>query len=356
MPEEEQEITAPFETDALQAGWAAKASAAPPRCHAVLTFGAKTDLGRVRENNEDKFDFLETDDPALLAAKGRVYAVADGMGGHSAGQVAAELALNIFIRSYYADGSAELESSLQRAVREANRHVVEVASTVAGRKGMGATLTAVVIREDHLFVAQVGDSRCYLLRDGRLEQITEDHSWVAEQVRAGTMTLAQAEQSPFRNVITRSMGGAAEVEPDLTAVQIMPGDRYLLCSDGLSGMVSDDELAEMLRQGAPSMVVWNLIDRANQRGGKDNITAVVIEIQRIEDWAGASTAQAAEAASNGRTAAAPPAGYSAATAAASAPVPPNAVSQAPAVEAPQRPAPPVPGRNPGLLGRLFGRA
>jgi len=284
MPEEEEdEITAPFDTQELQAGWAGKVPARP-RCHAYLALGAKTDLGRVRENNEDKFDFLEPDDAAVLGTKGRVYAVADGMGGHSAGQIASELALNVFIRSYYADGNPDVPASLERAVREANAYVVDVARTVPGRNGMGATLTAVVVRDDDIYVAQVGDSRCYLLREGRFDQVTEDHSWVAEQVRAGSMTLQEAEASPFRNVITRSMGGAPEVEPDVSAVKIQPGDRFLLCSDGLSGMVSDEEMAELLSQGTPSVSVWNLIDRANQYGGKDNVTALVLDVYDIHPW------------------------------------------------------------------------
>lgn len=282
MPEE-QEITAPLEAESLQAGWAAKSNARP-RCYTSLVFGAKTDLGRVRENNEDKFDYLEPDDPAVLAVKGRVFAVADGMGGHSAGQVAAEMALNLFIRSHYADSNADMEASLRRAVTEANAYIVDVANTVPGRKGMGATLTATVLRDDDLFIAQVGDSRCYLLRGGELEQITEDHSWVAEQVRAGALTLEQAEQSPFRNVITRSMGGAPEVDADLTAIRVAPGDRYLLCSDGLSGMVPDSEIAELLAQGSPSLAAWNLVERANQYGGKDNITAFVLHIVDIIPW------------------------------------------------------------------------
>src|SRR5688572_9708938 len=159
---QDQDITAPFETESLEAGWAAKSSARP-RCYAYLVYGAKTDLSRLRENNEDKFDYLEPEEPSVLATKGRVFADADGMGGHSAGQIAAELALNVFIRSYYSDVKPEVEPSLAKAVREANAYVVDVANTIPGRKGMGATLTAAIIRDDDLFLAQVGDSRCYLL-------------------------------------------------------------------------------------------------------------------------------------------------------------------------------------------------
>jgi protein phosphatase len=302
----DQDITAPYETETLQAGWAVKSSARP-RCYAYIAFGAKTDLGRVRENNEDKFDYLEPDEPSVLATRGRVYAVADGMGGHSAGQVASELSLNVFIRSYYADTKADVEASLNRAVREANAFVVDVARTIPGRNGMGATVTAAVVRDDDLIIAQVGDSRCYLLREGRFEQLTEDHSWVAEQVRSGAMTLEAAEQSPFRNVITRSMGGAPEVEPDLYAVKLQVGDRFLLCSDGLSGMVSDAEIAEVLGQGSPSVAAWNLVDRANQYGGKDNITAFVLHVVDIQPWPEEAEGPAVEAASNGHAAGAEPA-------------------------------------------------
>lgn len=300
---DEQDITAPLESETLQAGWAARSNARP-HSYALIAFGAKTDLGQVRENNEDKFDFIEPDEPSVLATKGRVFAVADGMGGHSAGQVAAELALNVFIRSYYADTSSALESSLERAVREANAYVVDVARTVPGRSGMGATLTAAVVRDDDLFIAQVGDSRLYLLRGGQLQQITEDHSWVAEQVRAGSMSEADAEQSPFRNVITRSMGGAPEVEPDITAIKLLAGDRYLLCSDGLSGMVPVPEIAELLAQGSPSVACWNLIDRANHYGGKDNITVMVLYVADIQPWPQESgEPDAEESAMNGHAAA-----------------------------------------------------
>lgn len=281
MPDDE--TTAPFETETLQAAWASR-EVRYPRCFAYIQFGAKTDLGRVRENNEDKFDFLEPEDPTALALRGRVFAVADGMGGHSAGQVASELALNVFIRSYYADTGENLEASLVGAVQAANKYINDLARSNQGRSGMGATLTAAVVLDDDLYVVQVGDSRCYLLRDGRLEQITDDHSYVAEQVRAGAMTEEDAERSPFRNIITRSMGGAAVVEPDVTAVKLRVGDRLLLCSDGLSGMVSDAGIAELLPMGSPTVAVWNLIDSANRQGGRDNITAMVLHIADIQEW------------------------------------------------------------------------
>ncbi|MCC2668971.1 MAG: Serine/threonine protein phosphatase [Armatimonadetes bacterium] len=341
---EEQDITAPIEAEELEAGWATKSSALP-RCHAYIAFGAKTDLGRVRENNEDKFDYLEPDEPHVLATKGRVYAVADGMGGHSAGQIASELSLNVFVRSYFSNSSPDVTRSLHSAVKEANAYVVDVARTIPGRSGMGATLTVAVVRDDDLFIAQVGDSRCYLLRGGVLDQLTEDHSWVAEQVRSGTMTLQEAESSPFRNVITRSMGGAPEVEPEVSTVKLLPGDRYLLCSDGLSGMIPHDEIRDLLAQGSPSVASWNLIDRANQYGGKDNITAFILHVVDVQQWpapeeAGAGAAAAPEASQNGHVEAA-------------APLPAVQVPPAPVMTAAaDGMAPGMPGK-PGLFGRLF---
>jgi PPM family protein phosphatase len=277
---DDREITAPLEVEELQAGWARKGEERP-RVFAILQMGAKTDLGRVRENNEDKFDFLEPDEPAVLARKGRFYAVADGMGGHSAGQIASELALTTTLRTYYADPDTDIEASLQRAMEAANTYLVDVARMIPGRQGMGTTFTGVVVREEALYVVQVGDSRLYLIRDGAIRQLTEDHSWVAEQVRQGAMTLAEAAQSPYRNMITRSLGAAETVEPDILAVELRPGDRFLLCSDGLNGMLGDDELHELAGSGSPSVAAWNLIDRANLRGGKDNITALILAIEDL---------------------------------------------------------------------------
>lgn len=279
----DREITAPLDSAALRAGWAAKGEERP-RLHARLAVGARTDMGRVRENNEDKFEFLEPDEPAVLATKGRFYAVADGMGGHQAGQIASELALKTVFRGYYADRSTDVEGSLSRAVAEANRYLLDVARMIPERSGMGTTLTGAVVREDEVYIVQVGDSRCYLLRGGQTEQVTEDHSWVQEQVARGAMTREDAEMSPFRNVITRSLGAAPEVEPDLFAIKLEPGDRLLLCSDGLSGMVDDTELFEIARAGSPSVTVWNLVDRAVENGGKDNITALVLDVREIVPW------------------------------------------------------------------------
>jgi len=152
------------------------------------------------------------------------------------------------------------------------------------RNGMGTTLTGAVVREDAVLVVQVGDSRCYLIRNDGMSQVTEDHSWVQEQVSRGAMTLEEAELSPFRNVITRSLGAAPEVEPELFAVKLEPGDRFILCSDGLNGMMSDAELFDLAREGSASVAAWNLVERAVENGGKDNVTVLVLAVQAIEPW------------------------------------------------------------------------
>ena len=280
------EKTARLNRDELSEGWAEAGRV--PRLIATIRLGAKTDLGRVRENNEDKFDFFEPEDPSVLATKGCFYAVADGMGGHSAGQIACEMALKTVIATYYASPSAETESCLRQAVIEANSLIYETAQAVPDQQGMGTTLTAVIVLEDRLTIAQVGDSRAYLLRDRQITQLTDDHSWVAEQVRLGTMTLAEAQVSPFRNIITRSIGTAAAVEPDVFTHDLQVGDTLVLCSDGLSGHLEPFEIQSVAEQHSPSAAALSLVEAANERGGRDNITAVVLAVRALTPYSGSA--------------------------------------------------------------------
>lgn len=275
---EEREITAKFTVAELQGEW--NESAAPSDLTARLLIGARTDLGRVRENNEDKFEFFIPFGAALQALKGSLVAVADGMGGHAAGQIASELGLKTLIQRYFADTHADVSGALRMAIREANAAVYNTAS-IPGRDGMGTTVTAAVVRGNQLVVAQVGDSRLYLLQSDRLEQVTEDHSWVAEQVRRGVMTEDEAGLSPFRNVITRSLGNQSEVEPDIIQREIFAGDALLLCSDGLSGVVSREEMEGALRTAGPSEACHALVELALERGGPDNATILVARIEEI---------------------------------------------------------------------------
>jgi len=278
--EDEQEITAELKTAELEREWDKLAERART-VRAVVKIGARTDLGRIRENNEDKFDFFEPEDVETLAKKGSFYAVADGMGGHAAGQIASEIALKTVIRAYYADPSPDVAGSLIRAVHEANSLIYDAARMIAERSGMGTTLTAVVIRADEAYAAHVGDSRAYLIREGKIRQITEDHSWVAEQVKRGALTEDEAQFSPFRNVITRSLGNMPTVEPDIIAEDLCRGDVILLCSDGLSGSLTADEIRDLAVGKGPSQAAMDLVDAANDRGGADNITVLVIAVKDI---------------------------------------------------------------------------
>ena len=282
MPETGGEKTTRPERAELGEGWAE--AGRMPKIIATLRMGAKTDLGRVRDNNEDKFDFFEPEDPSVLATKGCFYAVADGMGGHSAGQIACELALKTVISCYFDNPSADTEASLRSAVIEANSVIYEMAQSVSDRQGMGTTLTAIIVREDRMTVAQVGDSRAYLLRGRKIAQLTEDHSWVAEQVRLGTMTLAEAQVSPFRNIITRSIGTSAVVEPDLFTQSLQVGDTLVLCSDGLSGHLEPQEIETITEQHSPSAAALSLVEAANERGGRDNITALVLSVRALTPY------------------------------------------------------------------------
>jgi len=215
-----------------------------------------------------------------------LYAVADGMGGHSAGQIASELALKTSIRAYYADSSPIVEESLRQAFQQANALIFDAARAVAERAGMGTTMTALAVRGQEAFVAHVGDSRCYLFRNGDLRQLTEDHSWVNEQVKRGGLTVEEAEASPFRNVITRSLGNAPNVEVDVFAEEIKAGDVFLLCSDGLTGEVSDDEIRRVLSNSAPSPAAWELVDLALEHGGRDNVTVLIVAVRELISEAG----------------------------------------------------------------------
>jgi PPM family protein phosphatase len=227
-----------------------------------------TDVGRQRHTNEDNF----YDEPPL-------FAVADGMGGAQAGEVASEMAIEEFVQER--DTDAPAEKQLQHIAQGANRKIFEVAQADSRRAGMGTTLTAAMLDGQSVAVGHVGDSRLYLFRDGDLERLTRDHSLVEEFVRQGKLTPEQAEKHPQRSVITRALGPEGSVEVDTFRIPARDGDVFLLCSDGLSGMVADDTMAAILNEGGPlDATARKLIEAANDNGGRDNITAVLF---RVED-------------------------------------------------------------------------
>jgi serine/threonine protein phosphatase PrpC len=242
--------------------------------------GYHTHPGLQRQVNEDSLgvpkSFGPGLEPGLLAQKGQLYVVADGMGGHKAGQTASAIAVQTVMREYYATPAGmEVGQALDRAIQVANRQVHAMAQEPAYAE-MGTTIVAAVLHGSQLTLANVGDSRAYLIGPSGIRQLTRDHTWVAEQVREGTLTREEAAGHSYRHVVTRSLGGQPQVEVDIFRETVHPGDIVLLCSDGLSGQVSDEEMQRIVQANSPPEAANKLIDLANQRGGPDNITAIVI--------------------------------------------------------------------------------
>lgn len=235
----------------------------------------RTDIGRVRERNEDRGTYVIPEDAALFADKGALFVIADGMGGHALGDVASDLAVRTVQSAYYGQQRGDVPSALTAAIREAHAAIQRQAPPDVL---MGTTCVAAVIHGETVYVANVGDSRAYLVREGTIRQISRDHSLVAELVRAGLLSEQQARTHQQRNLIYRSLGGRGEVEVDLFAEPVREGDILVLCSDGLSGLVEDDELRATVESCEPEESVRTLIERANERGGTDNITAVVARV------------------------------------------------------------------------------
>lgn len=235
-----------------------------------LRHAASTDVGRARDHNEDTFAIEAGREHADA---GDLFVVCDGAGGLASGEVASELAATTISTRYYAGANGDPASALRAAFVEANERIFS-----RGHGKMGTTGVAALFLDDTIVLANVGDSRAYLIRDGAIHQLTRDHSFVAEQVAAGVLTEDQANRSSYRNVITRAIGIRAEVEVDLYRERASAGDRVLLCSDGLHGQVEPDELAKIASTSPLQRAVDALIRLANERGGPDNITAVLVEV------------------------------------------------------------------------------
>jgi PPM family protein phosphatase len=251
-----------------------------------IKVGAGTDVGIVRSGNEDNF-FAEADE------RRGVFIVADGMGGHAAGEVASEMAVQIVSRTLLPLASsrdANARAAVVKALKDANRAIYERMLAEVDKQGMGTTASVMVLTDEGYLLGQIGDSRVYLLRDGALTQLTKDHSYVQEQVDAGLLTPEQARYHPYSNVITRCVGASDEVEADLYEGEARPGDVFLLASDGLTGMVDDRRLQQLLlARSGPGRIVDSLIAEANNRGGLDNITAIVIQFEAVDKAATAAS-------------------------------------------------------------------
>lgn len=253
-----------------------------------LTAFGLTDVGRKRKHNEDAY---------LLDVERGLFVVADGMGGHAAGEVASRLtveSIQEFISGteddhdntwpfgynnrYSVDGNR-----LSTAVERANEKVMRAVVNRPELKGMGTTVVAALFDEKRATLVHVGDSRAYLMREAELRRLTDDHSWVQEQVNAGILSEDEAKSHPLKNVVTRALGGGTHVAVDLIEIPVGAGDRFLLCSDGLTGMVSDEEITNALSSPRTlEQIVRGLVDLANERGGVDNITAIMVEVRSAD--------------------------------------------------------------------------
>ncbi|MGV9309583.1 MULTISPECIES: Stp1/IreP family PP2C-type Ser/Thr phosphatase [unclassified Nonomuraea] len=234
----------------------------------ALRYAARSDVGLLREGNEDS-----------AYASGRLLAVADGMGGHAHGEVASSVAIAAMASLEESQQGGDLLNAIEAAVRDANRKLHEMVGRDPSLKGMGTTLTAMLWNGTQVALVHVGDSRAYLLRRGELYQITHDHTLVQQLVDDGRITPEEAATHPQRSILLRALDGSGEVDPDLTLREAQLGDRYLLCSDGLSGVVSAETLhATLTNIDDPEEVVRQLIDLANRGGGPDNITCVLADV------------------------------------------------------------------------------
>jgi len=235
---------------------------------------AHSDLGQSRSVNEDSF---------LVDQRQGLYVVSDGMGGHGNGEIASQIAVTALARYLESHPAVEIGSKaaqdrLRRAVEVANERVLAEVEKDSELSGMGATVVAIQLDGAKGLIAYVGDSRVYRFRNGTLEQLTEDHTWVHEQVSAGLLSEDDAKMHPFRSVVTRAVGGGQEVSVDIIPLEVEAGDRLLLCSDGLNAVLSDDEIKlRIQRRESLEAICQELIDAANAGGGPDNITVVLLE-------------------------------------------------------------------------------
>jgi serine/threonine protein phosphatase PrpC len=265
-----------------------------------LLVGSATDTGRVRDHNEDEVLLAEPESERALK-RGFLFAVADGMGGHERGEVASQIAIETLFERFYAEDAeagGDMVAALQRGFRRANERILEESiNGGTGSGSMGTTMVAGAIVGANLTIANVGDSRAYLIRAEQATQITRDHSLVAEQVAGGVMTEEEARNSNYRNIITRALGHRPKVEVDIFEIGLLPEDRIVLVSDGVSGSVESEEMAALVLRQPPQEASKALIDLALDQGSTDNVSAAIIV---YEPAAVASEAELVTAGGGGR--------------------------------------------------------
>lgn len=232
-----------------------------------MRIGSKTDKGRVREQNEDAYGYKE-----------RLFVVADGMGGHQAGEIASAIAVETILKMNI-DGETPIDLELEKAILKANDAILNEVVHHPELSGMGTTVAVMVIHNQTVNIAHVGDSRIYYYSEGRLAQLTKDHSLVAELVKNGEISESEAKHHPQRNILTQALGSRGEMKVEFQSLALKPGDKFLLCTDGLSGMVDENWLGNILRlDEEPQILAEKLVNLANENGGSDNITVIIIEV------------------------------------------------------------------------------
>ena len=245
-----------------------------------MKLAGKTDVGRVRQENQDDYRAGELPGGAVWAL------VCDGMGGAKGGREASQGACNVienFFQEQYAQcGAGQEEPFLKKALLYANRFVFQKAAHEEALAGMGTTAVCALVRSGNVYLCHAGDSRAYLIRDGKLTQLTHDHSYVQELVDCGTITEEEAEHHPQKNIITKALGVDYRLEPEFTAAKLKREDRLLLCTDGLTNMVPVEEMEELLAQGTFYDLPDRLIEAANAHGGSDNITSLLLAVEPTE--------------------------------------------------------------------------
>ena len=232
-----------------------------------------TDVGRVRQTNQD-YIYASSRQIGNLP---NLFVVADGMGGHNGGDFASRYAVETLVKTVEADTNFNPIKIIRNAIETANRKLLKKAGERKELKGMGTTVVAATVVGHYAYVANVGDSRLYLDADGTFSQVTQDHSLIMEMVRLGELTMEQARNHPDKNIITRAVGTGETVKVDFFDIRLEPGNQLLMCSDGLSNMVTDEEIFEILEDDNGKDKAQELIDKANANGGKDNIAVIVVE-------------------------------------------------------------------------------
>lgn len=250
------------------------------KIRAGIDVGSLTDVGCHRENNEDRYEYWEPASDAEFVRKGRLAIVADGMGGYEGGQEASRIAVETVKQTYSGDPS-DPQSLLNAGILTAHQQILQYASEHPALSGMGTTCTAIAVIGAHLHYAHVGDSRLYLIRGGKISRITRDHSYVNRLVETGLISSQEAENHPHRNILTAAVGAGTEINPEYPAnpVLLACDDILLLCTDGLWGVMTDEEIQKAASEKPPQPACESLVRLAKERGGPDNITLMILRIK-----------------------------------------------------------------------------